>query len=107
MVLDRYEEWARKNAADSQLKYNVDKNQLLKSMILFPLTGAVVCYHHKHSLASLAPTHSSIPILSILENVSPLSPYSWAISCIKDISKLTMSVVTLATTMPTLRTFKG
>lgn len=52
MVLDRYEEWSRKNGADSQLKYNVDRNQLCKSMVLFPLTGAavhsriIIVWHH-------------------------------------------------------------
>jgi alpha-L-arabinofuranosidase len=42
IVIDRFEEWAKKNEKAELLQYNVDANQLAKSKYMFPLAGAAV-----------------------------------------------------------------
>ena len=41
-VLNRYEEWAKKNNLNGNLKYNVNESQMNRSKFLFPLAGFAV-----------------------------------------------------------------
>ena len=41
-VLNRYEEWSKKNNNFDNLKYTIDSSQLRKSAIVFPLAGFAV-----------------------------------------------------------------
>ena len=106
-VLQRYEEWASKNSPANTLTYNVDRNQLTKSMILFPLAGTAVTHHHYDSWELFPPSPSFTPIPNILANASQCSQLTWGIRCTNATSSHTMWVDTSATSQPTRKTSRG